>query len=106
MENLDRNVRDLSRNERMSYSKQVVQICDTDEPDGMRRHANDRGRYCRISTTGSALGGMRSQVVASLSEKRQVPPRPLSTSSAWLSRQVARPSSAIEASQPGFTVIL
>jgi hypothetical protein len=71
-----------------------------------RSYARAAGGYCRISTTGSALGGIRSQVVASLSEKRQVPPRPLSTNSAWLSRQVVRPSPAMDASQPGFTVIL
>jgi hypothetical protein len=49
---------------------------------GRREDARAISRYCRISTIGSALGGKRSQVVASLSEKRQMPPRPMSTSSA------------------------
>src|SRR5258705_5454832 len=61
--------------------------------------------HCRISSSGSVLGGMRSQVVLSLSEKRKAPLRPESTSSSRSSRQVERPMPAIEASQPGFTVI-
>jgi hypothetical protein len=56
----------------------------SERPHIMMIGKNDRavGGYCRISTIGSALGGKRSQVVASLSEKRQMPPRPMSTSSA------------------------
>src|SRR6516165_2109431 len=62
--------------------------------------------YCRISTSGSEVAGIRSQVVASLSEKRQLPPRPLSSSPSLSSRQVESPMSATDASQPGLTAIL
>src|SRR5262249_21303309 len=62
--------------------------------------------YCRISTSGSEVAGIRSQVVASLSEKRQLPPRPVSSIPSLSSRQVESPMSATDASQPGLTVIL
>src|SRR5262245_16196719 len=62
--------------------------------------------YCRISTNGSELAGMRSQVVASLSEKRQLPPRPVSSSPSGSSRQVDSSIPATDESQPGLTMIL
>jgi hypothetical protein len=40
MRDLDRNDNDLEKNELMSCSQRVVQTCDTEEPDGMRRHTN------------------------------------------------------------------
>src|SRR5260370_32972062 len=68
--------------------------------------AEQRIAYCRISTSGSEVAGIRSQVVASLSEKRQLPPRPLRRSPSLSSLQVESPMSATEASQPGLTPIL
>src|SRR5262249_58914540 len=62
--------------------------------------------YCRISTNGSELAGTRSQVVTSLSEKRQLPPRPVSSSPSRSSRQVDSSTPATDASHPGFSVIL
>jgi hypothetical protein len=69
------------------------------------RLPDDRHRYCRISTIGSLLGGIRSQTVASLSENRQVAPRPLSRSSLLSSRQLEKPSAAIAGAQPGLIVM-
>ena len=68
--------------------------------------ARARAYSCRISTNGSELAGTRSQVVASLSEKRQLPPRPVSSSPSLSSRQVDSSMSATEASQPGLTMTL
>src|SRR2546430_4969315 len=68
--------------------------------------AERRIAYCRISTSGSEVAGIRSQVVASLSEKRQLLPRPLSSNPSPSSRQVESPISATDVSQPGLTVIL
>jgi hypothetical protein len=49
---------------------------------------------------------MRSQLVASLSEKRHLPLLPLSSSPSASSRQVVKPTPATAASQPGLTTIL
>ena len=64
------------------------------------------GNYCRISNIGSVLGGMRSQTVASLSENRQVAPRPTSRRSFISSRQAVSPRPLMAAAQPGLTTIL
>src|ERR1700730_5286242 len=62
--------------------------------------------YCLIISSGSVLGGMRSQVTASLSAKRKMPVRPENNSSLFSKRLVEGAKPAIAASQPALTMTL